>query len=80
MGPISLKSTLPALKKIKVPVKFPIEAASLFVAMAVEGGSPTNNSAGNVIKPPPPTVALMNAPTNPKKTNNRTFIKSSSVL
>ncbi len=67
IGPSSFTSIFPARKNVIMLVKLPIDAASLFVAMAVAGGSPTNNSAGNVISPPPPTIELIKAPINPKK-------------
>lgn len=66
IGPINLKSIFPARKNVNILVKFPNVAASLFVAIAVAGGSPANKSAGNVINPPPPTIELINAPKNPK--------------
>src|SRR5690606_6720192 len=79
-GPINFKSILPALKNVKELVKFPIEAASLLVAMALAGERPTNINAGSVIKAPPPTIALIKEPKKPKKISNIPSIKSSSIF
>ena len=66
----SLKFIFPALIKVRVLVKDPIELASLFVARAVEGGSPVNSRAGIEMSPPPPTTESMNAAIKPASIKN----------
>lgn len=61
-----------------VLVSDPIVPASLFVATAVEGGSPTNIRAGSEIKPPPPTTESIKAAKKPKRRSISKMFKSKS--
>lgn len=61
-----------------VLVRDPIVPASLFVATAVEGGSPTNISAGSEINPPPPTTESINAAKKPKRRRISKILRSKS--
>lgn len=62
-----------------VDVKEPIVPASLFVATAAVGLKPADMSAGNEIKPPPPTIESIKAAKKPK-TNNNTIISTESSM
>ena len=61
-----------------VLVRDPIVPASLFVATAVEGGSPTNIRAGSEINPPPPTTESINAAKKPKRRSISKILRSKS--
>lgn len=61
-----------------VLVSDPIVPASLFVATAVEGGSPTNMRAGSEMRPPPPTTESINAAKKPKRRRISKTLRSKS--
>ena len=65
------KSTLPERTKEAKPIVAPIEADTLFVAIAVTGGMPVNKSAGKEIRPPPPTTVSIKAAINPVTIRNK---------
>lgn len=78
--PTILKSMFPERKNEIVLVRDPIDPASLFVAIAVDGDKPVNIKAGIEIKPPPPTTESINAAKKPNATNNKSVYKSKSIM
>lgn len=46
---------------------YPAHEAKVLVALAAIGGTPANNRAGKVIKPPPPAMELSTPPITPDK-------------
>src|SRR5690606_17877071 len=58
--------------------RYPGSAATVLVALADTTGTPTNTSAGQVMKVPPPATALITPPSTPATSSRRKSVTESS--